>query len=93
MPTRTLSGWSAMKALAAFCAATRRFGSTSLARMLPETSIARITVSCEDGSVITALGRAIAMMSSTSAVAIRNGGTCRRQLAPRMASLTSARFE
>ena len=37
-----------------------RFGLTSVARMLPETSIARMTVSCCDGSVTTAAGRAIA---------------------------------
>ena len=44
----------------ASCAATMRLGLTSVARMLPETSIARITVSCCDGSVTTAVGRAIA---------------------------------
>ena len=60
MPIRVVIGWSAMNALAAFCAATSRLGSTSVARMLPETSMARITVSCCEGSVTTAVGRATA---------------------------------
>ena len=59
-PMRTFSGCSATNCLAAFCAATRRLGSTSVARMLPEMSMARITVSCCVGSVIVACGRASA---------------------------------
>lgn len=44
MPTRSVCiGCSAMKARAAACAATIRFGSTSSASMLRETSIARTT--------------------------------------------------
>ena len=36
-------------------------GFTSSARMLPDTSMARITVSCCEGSVMVALGRAMAL--------------------------------
>ncbi len=60
MPTFTWRGRSAMNALAAFCAATSRFGCTSVARMLPETSIARMMVCWLEGSVTTATGRAAA---------------------------------
>ena len=56
-PMRVVFGCSATNARAASCAATMRLGLTSVARMLPETSIARITVSCCDGSVTTG-GRA-----------------------------------
>src|ERR1700689_5780982 len=40
----TLSGWASMNASAAFFAAARRLGATSVAAMLPETSMARMTV-------------------------------------------------
>ena len=56
---RTLEGWSATKAFAAACAAAIRLGCTSVARMLPETSMARMMVWCWDGKVTTAAGRAI----------------------------------
>ena len=78
-PTRTLRGSSAMKALAASCEATRRFGWTSAARMLPDTSIASTMVSCCEGSVITAVGRAVASSSAASASSNSAGGTWRRQ--------------
>jgi len=63
-----------MNALAAVCAAARRLGSTSLARMLPETSIARITTSCCEGSVMVALGRAMATIRAASASRTSAGG-------------------
>jgi hypothetical protein len=44
MPTRTVGGNSSKNTLAAACAALIRFGSTSFARMLSDTSIASITV-------------------------------------------------
>ena len=69
-PMRVDFGCSATNARAASCAAAMRLGLTSVARMLPETSIARITVSCCDGSVTMAAGRAIA--TSISASATRN---------------------
>ena len=75
-------GWSSMNALAAACAAAMRLGLTSAARMLPDTSIARIIVSCCDGSVTTAAGRAIASIISVSASRNSTGGTWRRHAVP-----------
>ena len=63
----TFRGRSATNAFAASCAATRRFGWTSAARMLPETSIARTIVSCADGRVISAAGRDDANSSAARA--------------------------
>ena len=92
-PMRALRGCSSTNALAATCDAVRRFGSTSAARMLPDTSIARMIVSCCEGSVITAVGRATATNSAASASRNSAGGTCLRQPGPRpSASLTSDRF-
>jgi hypothetical protein len=92
-PTRTFSGCSETNCLAAFCAATRRLGSTSVARMLPEMSIARITVSCCVGSVMVVCGRASASSMAASASRKKAGGMWRRMrwLAP-IASRTIARF-
>ena len=77
-PTRTPRGRSATNALAASCAATSRFGSTSLARMLPDTSMARMMVCCCIGSLTMAAGRATA----TSIVSKRQQEEQRRQVAP-----------
>ena len=74
-PTRTVRGRSVTKVLAASCAATMRLGCTSVARMLPDTSIARMMVSCCDGSVITAVGRDAANSSAASASSSSAGGT------------------
>ena len=82
MPTRTVRGSSLTKDLAASCAATMRLGCTSVARMLPDTSIARMMVSCWLGSVTTASGRAVATSSVASASSSSSGGTCRRQPGP-----------
>ena len=93
MPMRVNGGWSAMKAFAASCAATSRFGCTSVARMLPDTSIASTTVLCCEGSVTTAVGRATASSMHVSARRNSTGGTWRRQPGPRpIASRTSGRF-
>ena len=81
-PMRVVRGCSLTNALAAACEAARRSGSTSLARMLPETSIARMMVSCCDGSCTTAAGRAMAAIMSTSAMRKRSGGTWRRKPGP-----------
>ena len=81
-PTRTSRGRSVTKALAASCAATIRLGSTSVARMLPDTSIARMMVRCDSGSVITAIGRAIATSKVPMASSSSTGGTWRRQPGP-----------
>ena len=75
--------------MAAFWAATSRLGWTSVARMLPETSIASMTVCWVEGRVITAIGREAE--TSIAAMASRNsaGGIWRRTLwAGPMASLT-----
>ena len=77
-PMRVVFGCSATNARAASCAAAMRLGLTSVARMLPDTSIAMITVSCCDGSVTTAAGRAIARIIKVSATRNSAGGRCRR---------------
>src|SRR4029453_6090924 len=69
-------------ALAAACAAEIRLGCTSMARMLPETSMARMMVWCWDGKVITAAGRAIATIITMSATRKSSGGMWRRNLWP-----------
>ena len=92
-PMRVLCGWSSMNARAAAWAAASRFGSTSLARMLPDTSMANMTVSFIDGRVMTAAGRATA--SSITMMDSRNssGGIWRRmRWAGPIASLTMARL-
>ena len=89
MPTLTVRGSSLRKALAAFCAATSRFGCTSLARMLPDTSIARMIVCWLDGSRTTATGRDAARISAVSASRNSAGGMWRRSCEPvPIASLT-----
>ena len=93
MPTFTCRGSSARKALAAFWAATRRLGSTSVARMLPETSMASMMVSCCEGRAMVAKGRAEASNSAASASKNSRGGRWRRQEAlPAMAWRTRARL-
>src|SRR6478735_8664022 len=57
-----------------------RDGLTSVARMLPDTSITSITVATRDGRLTSADGRAIANSNSVNAASIRAGGTCRRQV-------------
>jgi hypothetical protein len=92
-PMRVLRGVSATNAFAAACAALSRSGSTSLARMLPETSMDRMTVSCCEGSCTTAAGRAMAVIMSARDSRKSSGGTCRRKRWPApMASFTMARL-
>jgi len=81
-PTRTSRGSAPTKLLAASCEATRRLGFTSSARMLPETSIARMIVRSASGSVRTAVGRALASSKSAIVASSSAGGTWRRQPAP-----------
>ncbi len=89
MPTFTWRGSSARNDLAAFCAATRRLGCTSVARMLPDTSMARMMVCWFEGRVTTATGRAAASSMAARASRNRNGGICRRIVWPApMASFT-----
>ncbi len=80
MAMRVSSGCFCTNAFAAFCAATSRFGSTSRARMLSETSIAITMVRLSDGSVTVAVGRAIARIATISPSRNSNGGMCRRRL-------------
>ena len=70
-----------------------RSGWTSVARMLPETSIASTMVFSADGSVITAAGRPAAISSPVIAVSSSAGGRWRRQatLLP-IAALTRPRL-
>ena len=93
MPICTSAGWFLMNSLAASCAATMRDGSTSRARIEPDTSIERITVARDEASSTTAAGRATATISTVIAASSRAGGTCRRQatLLP-IACLTMARL-
>ena len=73
---------SATNCLAAFCIATRRLGSTSFARMLPEASSAMTMVCFCVGSVTVAVGRAIATISAAIARKNSAGGTWRRNFEP-----------
>ena len=74
MPICTDFGRSLTKASAASCAAVMRVGLTSEARMLPETSIARMMVPFCEARVMTAAGRAMAMIRSVSATRSNAGG-------------------
>ena len=79
--------------MAAFCEATSRLGCTSVARMLPETSMARMMVCWVEGSVMTATGRAAASSIAASASSSNTGGMWRRQPCVRpMASRTMERL-
>ncbi len=68
-PIRIELGWRSTKAVAAAFAAAIRVGARSLARMLFETSKARITVPCRSGSDRLMVGRASAKQISASAAA------------------------
>ena len=81
-PMRVRRGCADTNSRAAACAALMREGCTSVARMLPEMSIARMTVSCRDGSVTVAVGRATATSISATASRKRLGGMWRRKAAP-----------
>ena len=88
-----MRGWASTNSFAASCEATIRFGSTSAARMLPDTSMARMTVSRCEGRVTIAAGRAIAKSMTASPARRSRGGTCRRNPGPeRMASFTMLRL-
>jgi hypothetical protein len=74
------------------CAATMRVGLTSLTRMLSETSIARMTVVRDHGSVTIAVGRAAAKSSSERAIRSSAGGTWRRHIRRSAAARTTSRL-
>ena len=92
MPITTSLGWLLIYCLAAAWAASTREGVTSVARILPETSIANITVARVDGRLTTAVGLATAISSKVSASSIRAGGTCRRHPTAPIAALTMLRL-
>ena len=76
MPICVVRVWREMNSRAALRAASSRVGSRSVAFMLPDTSMARITVSRCDGSVRTAFGRAIAPINAITANSDSTAGTC-----------------
>ena len=96
MPTRMLflaSRWRSTKVLAASFAASIRFGLTSSASMLPDTSIARMTVPSSPGTFTSAAGRASARTRTVKPRRKSAGGTCRRMPGPGpIACLTSKRL-
>jgi hypothetical protein len=92
-PMRTSDGCSWTNAFAASRAAAMRDGSTSVARIDSDTSIARMMFRCSEGSVMTALGRAIATISAPRASKKTRGGIWRRMRARGpIAVRISARF-
>jgi hypothetical protein len=94
MPMRAFGGRSSTNDFAAICAAVMRFGSTSVAPMLSDTSMARMIVCCCDGSVTRAVGRASAVIIATSDTSRMAGGRWRRTRSPGpIAALTRSRLE
>ena len=79
---RTSFGCCWTNAFAASFAAANRVGSTSVARMLSDTSSAMTMMRCSDGRVTTALGRAMATIVAIIARRKRAGGTWRRNRWP-----------
>ena len=93
IPTLTLRGSSAKNALAASCDAARRLGLTSVARMLPDTSMASMMVCWSDGKVTTANGREEATSMAVNDSKNSTGGTWRLKVWPLpMASRTMDRL-
>src|SRR5690348_3452732 len=86
----TLAGWALMNAMAAFFAALSRLGCTSVADMLPETSIAMITVplACDTGTV--ADGPAAAMASTAMPAIVNHPPALRARLPPADATPAAA---
>ena len=87
-PTRKVAGSWSTKSEAAFWAAARRVGCTSVAIIDRETSIARMMVASSRGTASVIDGRASARTSAPMAARYSTGGTCRRQ-----AGLRGTRFE
>ena len=86
-PISTESGWRSTKARAAVLAASIRVGSRSSARMLFDTSKARITVPSRRGSPTLTSGRPKATTKSTRAPRNSANGTWRSRLARRAAGV------
>ena len=77
-PTRMPSGSWATKERAAALAASRRVGSTSVAFIEPDTSMASITVASSRGTATTIDGRARPRTRKATAVRYSTGGRWRR---------------
>ena len=77
-PIFTLFGTFSANASIACCAAPRRVGFTSEARIEPETSTSRTTVACFDVTETVARGRASAAVAAASASRNSASGTQRR---------------
>ena len=94
IPIWVVDPWRRTNALAACSAASSRVGSMSVEHMLPETSIARITVVLLAGTLTIATGRARATTSPPRATTNRANGRWRRRRDERgSASRTRARLE
>jgi hypothetical protein len=79
MPIWVPAGCPSMKASAASCATANRFGSTSVAHMLRETSSARMMEVRFKGTSIAATGRAMAVVRLATPDRKSAKGRCRRQ--------------
>ena len=78
-PTRTESGTFVRNRFAAFSAAARRVGATSVAAIEPLVSLASMIDAVSIGTATVRAGRAAAMIRTASATANASIGTCRRQ--------------
>jgi hypothetical protein len=94
MPICVVPLWRSMKSAAAASAASRRFGGISVAHMLRDTSIARMTVVRPAGTGTICTGRAIATTKLANASRNTANGRWRRTQEDRgAASITSDRLE
>jgi hypothetical protein len=92
----TLSGWALMNDSAVFFAAARRLGATSVAVMLPETSMARMTVPAARGTGMDAAGPAAATASTAMPAMVNHTPACRARpvaVTPAAARLAARRCE
>ena len=79
----TLSGWAPMNDSAARFAAARRLGATSVAAMLPETSMARMTVPEARDTGTDAAGPATAIASTATPAMVNHTPPRRARSRPR----------
>src|ERR1700756_3299177 len=79
----TLPGWAPMNDRAAFFAAARRLGATSVAAMLPETSMARMTVPEAWDTGTDAAGPATAIASTAMPAMVSHTPASRARPRPR----------
>ena len=94
IPIWVVELWLSMNLVAAASAASSRLGSMSVAHMLRETSMVRITVVCPAGTDTIATGRAAARIRLATPSANSANGRWRRMREPRgAASWMSDRLE